>query len=218
MPAAKKPQAPSRLPAPVQAEPTPALESESSEQEANDLVLAATQIFDHGGTQFPSSLGKTIVIQPAKIKQVGDIMKFFADVTKALKGSDLIRIIDVVASKQHHLAAAGMNPRNLDLKAILAEDGAEMGLDNVTLISLLFQSVFEHLPKFVASFTNLTPDEFDKLDTDEGMLTVFGIFAVNYDFFIQRVLPLLAGFIQSMAREKGKRDQIVASQKKRLPK
>jgi len=189
--------------------PTP----EESAREGEDLLAAAFAIFDQGGTRFTTKSGKEVNIFPAKVKQLTKIMQFFHQVSGALENSDLVKLVDSISEKQREHMAAGLNPRALNIKELIAADGAGIALNNASIISLLLQSIFEYLPGLVSVFTDVNEEEFGEFDLDEAAMVTFGIFSVNYDFFIQRVLPLLVAFIQSLVRENQKTSRVAKSLK-----
>lgn len=177
------------------------------------MLAAAFAIFDQGGSHFTTKSGKEVHIFPAKVKQLTRIMQFFHQVSGALENSDLVKLVDSISEKQRQHMAAGLNPRALNIKELIAADGAGIALNNASIISLLLQSIFEYLPGLVAVFTDVTEEEFGEFDLDEAAMVTFGIFSVNYDFFIQRVLPLLVAFIQSLVRENQKTSRVAKSLK-----
>lgn len=195
---------------PKQSSPQPPAESPAPVvREGDDLIAATFALFEQGASTFTitnpdGSPGKLVEIYPAKMKHMAQVMRFFSDVAGALQESDLVKIIDLIASKQQQYMAEGKNPRSLNLKEVIAQEGASGAISNANLITLLLEAVFGYLPGVVAIFTNLTEEEFEELDFDHGALVAFGIFTVNYDFFIRRVLPTFLGFIRSLARENAK--------------
>lgn len=174
------------------------------DQENNDLIAAAHNIFEGGKNELTLSTGKVAVIRPAKMKQLTGMMKFFRDVIGALSQSQLAQMIGIISEAQRKQIDAGEDPRNIDLRQLAQNEllhGDTFG--SVSIISLLLEAVSTYLPDFVVMFTNLTKEDYEELDIDEGALLIMGIISLNYDFFSQRLLPVFLGFMKSVLQQAG---------------
>lgn len=171
--------------------------------EAQDLQLAVSALFDKGDNKpFIPSLGRSVTVSPAKMWQMGPLMNFFKEVIGRLPRNKVDMLITRVAEEQLRIIADGGDPTKLNLQAMVTSD-AVIGevMEHVSLVTSFMAETFDILPEFVAMFTDVTPAEFKELEFDEGALLAFGIFALNYDFFTQRLLPICTGFLRSLASE-----------------
>lgn len=173
--------------------PAPSLPSE-----ADDLLLAAMAIFEEGKNTFTTSTGRVVVIKAATMESLSLVMEFFKLVAGALENHQMATLIDLVSDEQKKLMAQGIDPRKVSLENLASADLVSKAYNNISIISVLMAALFDHLPKFATAFTDLSEEEYRKLSYDEGVLTIMGIFVLNYHFFTRRLLPMFVGFIRSM--------------------
>lgn len=64
------------------------------------------------------------------------------------------------------------------------------------ILNLISNSV-EDFSEAIASLTSLDKDKFDELELDDAMIVIKKVLEVNYDFFINSVLPKVNALLQS---------------------
>lgn len=182
---------------------------ETPRDESVDLSLAATNIFGGTSNCFPLKNKKLVVIQPASMQQLPTILKFFRAVIDGMDPASMARLVDMIVDAQKKLIAAGADPNKVDLKSLMdggAEGGSEAmvrkAFGNASLVTELFAAALEHMPMMAEAFTNLTMDEYNKLDPDEGLLLAGGIFTVNYGFFSRTLPPILTAAMRGWASQR----------------
>jgi hypothetical protein len=193
--------------APAKPEPSPA--------EVNGLRLVAETIFTDGNYgEFTLKDGKTsVVIQMAKVKHIAIITDFLGDIVNVLgKEEHVAELLAVVVNAQEEAIRLGGSPRKLSTDMIVAaalgmKAGEAMdpklvtargGMIGAILVRLLGHAVGS-FATHAARFTNLTPEQFEELDIDEGVLVVGAIFMANYSFFTQTLPPVLQAFLAAWA-------------------
>lgn len=165
-----------------------------------DLELAANSIF--GGTANEvelKSIGKTVTIKQATMRQLPLILSFFRDVMAGMDQECLSSLVDMIAEHQKSALASGEDPNKVSIAEVSTEDLVHKTFGNVNLITMVLSATLASLPKMGAAFTDLTEDEFGDLPPEEGMLIAGGIFMANYGFFTQSLPPLLTAFMRSWA-------------------
>lgn len=167
----------------------------------SDLALAARSIFQGDQTEFALANGTTVKIVPAKMKHLDTVMTFFGAIAARLDPSVVTEIVNIVAERQIKAMAAGKQPSQIDLNDLGAEQIVVKALGKTTLVSALISAVAKELPTLAPAFTNLTQEQFEELDADEGMVVATGIFLVNYRFFTQSLRPIAMEFVQGLARK-----------------
>ena len=185
---------------------------EESATQSNDMLLAVNAIFNEGKNDVVLKSGKTVTIRPATMGQLPLVMLFFGDVMVGIDPSNFALLVDSIVHTQKLAIARGEDPNNIDLRELATDELVSKAFNHTSLLSLLLSAVFQHLPKLVTAFTNLTEEEFRSLELDEGALVAGGIFTLNYSFFTQSLLPILTAFMQSWASKSGK--TLKGSQKK----
>jgi hypothetical protein len=172
-------------------------------------------IFEEGKTTFkvPSS-GKIVKIGAATMESLSLVMEFFKLVAGALETHQMATLIDLVGDEQKKLIARGIDPRKANLNDLATAELVTKAFGNISIISVLMAALFDHLPKFAVAFTDLSEEEFKKLEYDEGVLVVMGIFVLNYHFFIRRLLPMCVGFIRSTVSANQK---LIEAEQKKIP-
>lgn len=170
--------------------------------DARDLELAIVALFEKGDNTVPlASLDRTVTISPAKMWQMKPLMNFFQEVIGRCDGDHLRTLIDSVVAKQQEAIEAGQDPSKLNLRELATSDVVKDAFGHMSLVVSFMHGTFDLLPGFVAMFVDISEEEFGQLDFDEGALLVFGILALNYDFFTRRLLPVFTGYLRSLASE-----------------
>lgn len=164
-----------------------------------DLLLAAASIFGGNSNMVPTSVGKPAIIKPATMAQFPPILRFFQGVISGLDPQALGALVDLVASAQKKAINDGEDPNKLDLSELTGEAVVRKAFGNVNLVTALFAAVADELPLLVPEFTNLTTEEYLSMAPDEGIVLTVGIFTANYDFFSQKLPPILTAFMKSWA-------------------
>lgn len=165
----------------------------------SDLILAASAIFGGSSNSVPTRAGKHAIVKPATMAQLPPILRFFQGVMSGLDPVSLGALVDLVASAQKKAISEGKDPNKMDLTELTGEAVVRKAFGNVNLVTALFASVAEELPALIPEFTNLTTEEYLSMDPDEGIVLTVGIFTANYDFFSQKLPPILTAFMRSWA-------------------
>jgi uncharacterized protein YkvS len=132
----------------------------------------------------------TVNFFPAKFRHLDEITQLYSEIVSGLTNSELTSMMKEVSKRQEGLINEGVSPYLTDPTGIVQEVMANGGSLALKLVSGLTGVT----PKLAAMFTDLTEEQFKDLELDEVMLVVYAIFARNYNFFTQRLLPLIAVF------------------------
>lgn len=173
---------------------------ETAVQDSNDLIAAAYNIFEQGGSTFPlPTLKRDVTIKAARMGQIAAVMQLFRKIADSVDNTHIMSVVNAVSKVQTQHMQDGKNPRELDIAAIAATQLESEGAQTISIISIFMEVAALHLPTMAAIFSDITVEEFENLEIDEGALVSFAIFAHNYDFFTQRLLPILTAFMMSLA-------------------
>lgn len=165
-----------------------------------DLSAAAVAIFGGASNVVPiKSLGRSITIRPATMKNLNLLIEFFKELINGMDQEALGGLVEMIADRQIAATKAGEDPSNLDLEEIAGVSVVTKAFKNVSLIAMLLSATLGILPRVAPIFSDITEDEFGDLPPDEGMLIAGGIFMLNYGFFTQSLPPLLTAFTKSWA-------------------
>lgn len=179
--------------------------------EHNDLIAAAFTVFEQGGSTFPlPSFGKDadgnpkklVTVRPARMGQIAQVMRLFREIAQTLSQSRIAEAVKIIANVQQQKIAAGEDARDLDIAAIAQKELSVDGTQKVSIVSLFMEVAAIHLPAMAGIFSDVTEEEFAALDLDEGALLCFAIFALNYDFFSRRLLPIFLAFVKSVVAQR----------------
>ena len=155
------------------------------------LLNAVHELFaDVASTcKLPTS-GLEVTFYPAKFRHLDEITQLYATVISGLTNTELTSMMQTVSKKQESLINEGVSPYMTDPVGLVQQ---VMGGGGALTLKLL-HGLTDVTPKLVDMFTSLSAEEFKDLEMDEVMIVVYAIFARNYNFFIQRLLPLIAVF------------------------
>ena len=105
---------------------------------------------------------------------------------------------DIVLRRRQKLEAERAEHFRRTPASKAAFDAADHLFGRVPMISQVALSMLDQIPKFGAAFTNLTEEEVSKLEFDDLMMVVGGIFLLNYRFFTVQIPPILKAFMRSL--------------------
>jgi len=176
--------------------------------QASELSLAATSIFGGSGNSFKTRGGKMVIIKPATMEQFAPTLRFFNAVLASMDSSAIATLVDLIADAQREAIQTGKNPDAIDIEKlttqiesteITAESLVRKVFNGADLLTGLLAAAAEQLPELVEAFTNVSRDEYNAMEPDEGIVLSVGIFTANYDFFSRRLPPIFRAFAQSRA-------------------
>lgn len=178
----------------------------NEQDEAGDLSRAATSIFAGSSNTFKLRSGKQAVIRPATMEHLAPTLRFFKAVMESMSPESLGRLVDLIADAQKKAIVSGQDPANIDVQALMSQTQEMTGkqvvqkvIGNAGIVTELFAAVMDELPYMVSVFTNVTEDEFKRLEPDEGIVLAGGIFTVNYAFFTRSLPPILTAAARGWA-------------------
>lgn len=171
--------------------------SQAIANEDSDLILAATAIFGGTKNQFTLKSGKEVVIRPAGMKETSLIVRFFQTLMNNIDPELIGGLVELIAERQKAAIIAGQDPNNIDMAALSGVELVTRTLEKANLLMEVMAVSMEQLPGLAPIFTNLTLDEYEALELDEGLLVAGGIFMLNYSFFTQKLPPLFKVFMKS---------------------
>ena len=168
-----------------------------------DFGKAAAAIFGSEAKEVAlPSLGRTVHIKQATMKQIPHIVAFFRDTVLGMNHEALGALVDMVADKQVAAIKAGKDPRALPVDEITGISVVTQTFGKINLVADLLNAVITSLPRVAAMLSDLTEDEFENLPADEGMLIAGGVFMVNYGFFTRSLPPIFTAFMQGLSARK----------------
>lgn len=144
-------------------------------------------------TEYTTKAGVKVEFNAAKLKHFRAVVDVVEEFINSFDQSQLVNIIDKVSAKQEQVLA-GENPEPLNLNDTVKEI-----CGHGSLIVKLVSGSFDRLVKIVPLFCNLSEEDLGELDMDEASIIIFGVFAKNYQFFTQQVLPAIlacVGYLQ----------------------
>lgn len=169
-------------------------QSSFENDDAHDLNLAAAAIFEGGSSSLPVHVDGKVRVVTAKQATMGTlpaITKFFNDVLGNLSPEQTAVVVDTLVQRQSKRIAEGLDPNDISVVDLDSDELVSAAFGKAGVLLTLFSAAAESLPTLVGEFTNLTPDEYRKLEMDQGILVAGAVFMVNYSFFSQRLLPVL---------------------------
>ena len=83
----------------------------------------------------------------------------------------------------------------------IAGEGQQINLQDPSLILKLISKHYDEVVGIIISLSSVTADELLDMDTDESVLLIQAVVALNRDFFIKKVLPNLHLLDASMGVE-----------------
>lgn len=155
------------------------------------LLNAAHELFaDVASTTVLPTSGIKVTFFPAKFRHLDEITQLYASIVSGFTNTELTSMMKTVSAQQEDLIKEGVSPYLTDPAGLVKQalgDGGSMTLK-------LLNGLTDVTPKLVSMFSDLTAEQFKDLEMDEVALVVYAIFARNYNFFTQRLLPLIAVF------------------------
>lgn len=129
----------------------------------------------------------------AKMKHLGQIGELINGIIGTLDQSELKGLLSMVSKEQQDKINAGVSPYSLETTEIVKRAMGEtpLGIKLVTGAATMMTNM-------APTFTNLAPGEYEELDMDEGLIVLYGVFAHNYAFFTQRLLPVIVASIANL--------------------
>lgn len=173
---------------------------QSAAQGANDtssLIATANAVFGKGVREFPLNDGFKVEIRTANLGSLGVIVKVFSRLMEQFNEAQMRQLVDLAAEAQMLAIAQGQDPKNvsIDYNQLVGK-----AFNSGRVIETIFLGILTEVPELFKTFTNIPEDRVYKLDLDEGILIMGGIFVANYGFFTQRVLPILTSIGTRVAR------------------
>lgn len=170
----------------------PSKAGDTESPSGSDLASAAEILF--GSAEQPIVLrdGRKVVVQAGKVKHVGLLLDFFNALIENLDKKDIITLVSLIEQRQTGAEA---------LAGLSVEKLVGMAFDRSSLLVALFQATYHVLPPIVGSLTNLSREEFDELDVDEGAVVAVAVFQLNYSFFSRNLPAAMRGFLALAAKK-----------------
>lgn len=162
-------------------------EVDQSVQTTTAMLNAVHELFADTATELTLPICKLKVeFYPAKFKHIEQITLLFSALVSGLSSVELKGMMEMVSTQQEGQINAGVSPYLIDTDNLVKQASG-----NASLALKLLSGITGQLPELIAMFTDLTPEQFGELDVDESMIVAFHIFARNYSFFTQRLLPVI---------------------------
>lgn len=163
------------------------------------LMAAVHELFggESGDLTLPD--GTQVLFHPAKFRHLSGITALFQSFVSALTDQELDRLLKTVSFEQEEKIKAGESPFSLRTEELVKDVAGTMAL----AMKMLEASVAV-LPRYVEQFTNLTKEQFEELELDDSMIVAFGVFTRNYNFFIQRLPPVIVACIVGLKKQQMK--------------
>lgn len=133
----------------------------------------------------------------AKMKHLGVIGGLIQGMISTLEKSELQSLLKLVSKDQEDKINAGVSPFSLETTEVV-----KAALGDTPLGIKLITGAAGMMSEVAPLFTSLKPGEFEELDMDEGLIVLYGVFAHNYAFFTQRLLPVIAASIANLNARK----------------
>lgn len=165
----------------------------------SSLATSLTALFAGTSTKAPLRSGREVTFLPAKMRHLNKLIEVFETALNSVSQEEFEDLINLIVDQQAAAQASGKDATDIDVA-----EAVRVGKYNMTLVRKMFVACTTILPQIVPLFTDLSSDEYDDLEIDEGILVPVGIIAVNYPFFTQNLLPALSGLFSSMMRERAR--------------
>lgn len=180
----------------------PAEQPEQSDDiEIISIAEAARAIFERQDTNFVLSNGKVVEIEEARTRHFTYAVNFMDMLVEKLDGEKLHALVGAFAEAQRQAAAAGNDPRNIDVESV-----ARAALGNASIVLKLVKHSSDELPQLVSVFTNLSAGEVEDLKVEELVVCILKVALANYSFFTQTLRPILETFVVAiMAKLQGRK-------------
>jgi hypothetical protein len=173
-------------------------------------------LLSDGVARFHSrTLDREIVCRPAKMRQLTLIIEVFETVVNRIDAESLGAIVELVADAQRAQLGQGQDPNDLPYAGMTATEIVNRAKERVNVVALLTTSLLGEMPKIAQAFSDVSSEEYDQLDLDEGMSLLLAIFTVNYSFFIQSLPPMFSAYMQTWASKNPEKSAAVRAIVKR---
>jgi hypothetical protein len=162
------------------------------------LINAANELF--GETANAVTLPTSQIhceFYPAKFRHLEEITVLFESMVAGFQADELKQMLLTVSKNQEELINQGASPYTLNTGELVRS-----AANNSSLALKLLRGCTRTLPDLAGMFTSLTPEQFHELDADEAMVVAMGIFSRNYNFFTQRLLPVIVAFTASLHQKR----------------
>lgn len=173
--------------------------AESSGSEQADEILAVNTLFAVHDGKVSLKNGGSVTVYPAKMGQLGLIIRFFQRIVDSLDKYQIANLIDLAVTIQKKAISEGKDPNSVDLAVLTTQEVTDKAFGNVSLLISLAATVTDMLPELVEAFTDMPKEQVKSLEIDEGLALVGTVFLENYHFFTQSLPPILTGFVRSWA-------------------
>lgn len=163
------------------------------------LMAAVHELFggESGDITLPD--GKKVLFHPAKFRHLSGITALFQSFISGLTAEELDKVLKTVSLQQEEKIKAGESPFQLHTEELVKDVTGAM-----SLAMKMLEAAVDVLPQYVEQFTNLTSEEFGELELDDSMIVAFGVFTRNYNFFIQRLPPVIVACIVGLKKQQMK--------------
>lgn len=171
--------------------------------EATDPLAAVAQtsrmLFGEDGiARITLTNDRKVKFSPARMKHLNEIVEFFKQALAGVNDEDLLKLIALATAFKSKSAVEGQSQDNIEKGA---EDLIRNGIQNMDAALIVLQGVLNLLPKVIANLCDLTAEEFDELEVQDGITVALGIFSVNYTFFTQSLRPILLVTLGTVVRD-----------------
>lgn len=180
-----------------QTPPTSEVSNETAAEVTAALLNAVHELFGDTATEVTlPSTGIVCKFFPAKFRHIEELSVLFESMVADFENQEILTLVNTVSKNQEELIKQGQSPYLIDTQALVREAAS-----NQSLASRLLRKCAQTLPKLAPMFTSLTDEEFRELDADEALIVAMGLFSRNYNFFIQRLLPVIVAFAESRVKK-----------------
>jgi len=180
------------------AAPEAAPETSQAADTTLHILHALSDLFDGApeSVALPSRIAENkedICFYGAKMRHLNEIGGLIRAMIETLNQAELRGLMAMVSKDQEDKINAGVSPYSLETTEVVKKLMGDTGL-GVKLLAAANDAMTGLIPHF----TNLQPGEFEDLDMDEGLVVLYGVFARNYAFFSQRLLPVIVGIFANL--------------------
>lgn len=171
------------------------MSSEITMQEAPEANLATVvgELFGGAKTTLNLADGTVVMFHRAKFKQIAAVTRLFQELINAVPRDAFMELLATIAMAQKESMREGRSADDISMNTLNLLDKA-FGENSITLN--LFATVMDKIPQFIPQFSDMSAAAFEELEIDEALLVAVGVVASNYDFFTQKLLPLLKSVMQ----------------------
>lgn len=180
----------------------------AAKEEGNNLAGAVETLFGSADAPVLLRSGKTVVVQQGKVRHLGLLLEFFNVLVSRMDRQQITTLVALYEDRKKaeefkkKVSAALQAGETLpDAPEQSTESLVDKAFDRSALLLTLLNCVNDVLPKIISGMSNVTAEEFDDLDLDEGAAVAYAVFTVNYGFFSRNLPQALQLSLGAAARK-----------------